>query len=167
MKLYLMRHGPAEGASASGKDEDRALTSAGRDRVRRVAKALVEIDEVPVEILVSPLVRAVQTAEIVALSTKLSEREGRVEVREELVPGGHAVTLARRLAAEGRRRVMMVGHEPDMSELALALLAPLERGFDKAMVVGLHLAPDAGAARLRFVLQPKTLRLDPDARTPS
>jgi len=42
MKLYVMRHGPAEDFSASGRDADRALTPSGRDRVRDVAKALLD-----------------------------------------------------------------------------------------------------------------------------
>ncbi len=71
---------------------------------------------------------------------------------------------------------MVVGHEPDLSALVASLLGPpFARGFDKAMVVGAQLRPrdakearQAGSggarARLRFVLDPKTLRLDPDAR---
>jgi phosphohistidine phosphatase len=68
MKLYVVRHGPAEDAATSGADSDRALTAAGRERVRAVARALIEIDEVPRLVVSSPLVRAVQTGEIVALA---------------------------------------------------------------------------------------------------
>jgi phosphohistidine phosphatase SixA len=67
--------------------------------------------------------------------------------------------------AEGRKRVMLVGHEPDLSELVGALVGTFGRGFDKAMVVGLHLPSVTGRGRLRFVLEPKTLKLSPDART--
>ena len=66
MKLYVMRHGPAADDSPSGRDADRALTPAGRERVTLVAKALTEGGEEPFAILSSPLVRAVETAEIVA-----------------------------------------------------------------------------------------------------
>ena len=75
---------------------------------------------------------------------------------------------------------MLVGHEPDVSQLVSSLLGAFERGFDKAMVVGLSLGAAVGApppkaeapsgpstlprTRLRFVLDPKALRLDPDTR---
>lgn len=169
MKLYVMRHGPAEDDAPSGLDGDRALTDAGRKRVRGVAKALLDLDEAPHVVISSPLVRAVQTAEIVAIVAKLEEQSGTVEIRRELSPGGDAAALARALAAEGRRRVMLVGHEPDLSGMVESLLGVFNRPFDKAMVVGMSLRPnEAGSsappARLRFVLDPRALSLDPDSR---
>jgi phosphohistidine phosphatase len=163
MRLYVMRHGPAEDQSPSGQDSDRALSVAGRERVRSVARALFDGDEFPLQIVTSHLVRSVQTAEVVAVVTRLGERGGSVEVRRELAPSGDAVALARELAREGRKRVMLVGHEPDLSSLLAALLGRFDRGFDKAMIVGVQIPP-AGATRMRFVLDPKTLRFDPDAR---
>jgi phosphohistidine phosphatase len=164
MKLYVMRHGPAEDHAESGVDGDRPLSAAGRERVRAVARMLTEVNEQPVLVVTSPLVRAVQTAEIVALMTKVGEREGTVEVRRQIAPGGDAAALAHRLVAEGKKRVMFVGHEPDLSGLVSALLGSFGRAFDKAMVVGLHLSTDSGRGRLRFVLDPKALALDPDDR---
>jgi phosphohistidine phosphatase len=163
-----MRHGPAEDHADSGMDSDRSLTASGRDRVRSVAKLLLELDEQPLQILTSPLVRAVQTAEVVALVTKLGDREGHVEVRRELSPGGEGgVGLVASLAAAGSKRVMLVGHEPDLSELAAALTTkgPLLHPFDKAMVLGLHVGPNGDHSRLRFVLDPRALKLDPDHRS--
>jgi phosphohistidine phosphatase len=163
MKLYLMRHGPAEDRSPSGQDSDRSLSSSGRSRVRSVAKALLEYNEEPLAIITSQLVRAVQTAEIVAVAVKLAERDGAVEIHREMAPGGEAFELVRSLAQNGRKRVMLVGHEPDLSALVSALLGDFGRSFEKAMVVGIQLT-SGGVARLRFVLNPKTLHLDPDAR---
>lgn len=131
--------------------------------MRSVAKALVEFGEEPLAIITSQLVRAVQTAEIVALATKLSERDGAVEVHRDMAPGGEAFELARSLARKGRKRVMLVGHEPDLSALASALLGDFGEPFEKAMVVGVQLS-SGGAGRLRFILNPKTLHLEPDAR---
>ncbi|MBN9165380.1 MAG: histidine phosphatase family protein, partial [Myxococcales bacterium] len=82
MKLYVMRHGPAEDNAPTGRDEDRALTPAGRERTRAVARALLAADEAPLTIIASPLVRALQTAEIVAAVTDLEKR-----VREAKEPG--------------------------------------------------------------------------------
>lgn len=160
MKLYVMRHGPAEEAADSGIDGDRTLTASGRERVRSVAKALLDAREEPLNVFTSPLVRAVQTAEIVAIVTNLGDRDGTVSARRDIAPGGTGVQLARRLASEGRRRVMLVGHEPDLSDLISTLLgAPFDGPFEKAMVVGLHVPSDDGRGRLRFVLEPKTLHL--------
>jgi phosphohistidine phosphatase len=159
MKLYLMRHGPAENQAASGRDGDRALTPSGRERVRAVAKALVDGGEAPAHIVTSPLVRAVQTAEIVALVTKLGAHAETVEVRRELSPSGNALPWVCALAGEGRKRVMLVGHEPDLSTLASALAPGFDRPFDKAMVVGLHISAEPGRAELRFVLDPKVLQI--------
>lgn len=180
MKLYVTRHGPAEDDAPSGIDGDRALSEAGRKRVRSVAKTLFDLDEAPLRILSSPLVRAVQTAEIIAIVTRLDERGGNVEIRRELSPEGDGLGLVRALVSTGQKRVMVVGHEPDVSQLVSSLLGAFGRGFDKAMVVGLSLGGAVGASppkaeaqlgpstlprtRLRFVLDPKVLRLDPDAR---
>lgn len=161
MKLYVMRHGPAEAEADSGADGDRALTVSGRQCVREVARALMEASEEPSEVVTSPLVRAVQTAEIVAVLTKLGDRQGGVRVRRELAPGGPAAQLARRIASQGRKRVMLVGHEPDLSALVSRLLGmSFGRGLDKGTVVGLHLSADSAQAKLRFVLDPESLRLE-------
>ena len=178
MKLYVMRHGPAEDDAASGRDYDRALTAAGRDRVTAVAKALVEAGEAPYAILSSPLVRAVETAELVAEATHLTQitREdkkaqmggatGGVEVRRELGMGTEKLALLAELVRSGRKRVMVVGHEPDLSMLVASLVGvhpALASGMGKAMVVGVKLMPDPRVAglefrsTLRFVLDPKTL----------
>jgi phosphohistidine phosphatase len=160
LKLYVMRHGPAEDQSESGIDGDRALSNSGRGRVRAVAEALLERGEEPSSIVTSALVRAVQTAEIVAVVARLDDRKGGVSAHRAMAPGGAALELSRRLASEGHRRVMLVGHEPDLSKLVTALLgAPFETPFDKAMVVGLHLTSGA-PLRLRFVLHPRTLRFE-------
>jgi phosphohistidine phosphatase len=182
VKLYVMRHGPAEDNSPTGRDGDRALTPEGRERTRSVARALAQEGEVPLTIVSSPLVRALQTAEIVAAVTDLesSVRQakdaggapGAVEIRREMAPGGDGLGLVVELARAGRKRVMVVGHEPDLSMLVSRLVghAP-PNGMLKSMVVGMKLdvpakdakEPDAGReaasppAVLRFILDPKTL----------
>jgi phosphohistidine phosphatase len=167
MKVFIMRHGPAEDRADSGVDSDRALTPAGRERVRAVAKLLLDQGEEPLQIVTSPLVRAVQTAEIVAVTTKLKDREGTVTVRRELSPGGGGgEALIASLEAAGAKRVMLVGHEPDLSEITTRL-APgaAPSSFDKAAVVGLSVGAAGERARLRFVLDPRGLRFHPDDRS--
>jgi phosphohistidine phosphatase len=163
VKLYIMRHGPAEDHSPSGRDEYRALTPSGRERVRAVARALVELDEAPLSVFSSPLVRTLQTAEIVAAVTKLRDSNGGLEIHRDLAPGGHALELAKSLLTPKRKRVMLVGHEPDLSLLAGLLLGePIPVPLDRAMVIGLLMK--TGSAALRFVLDPKALALTIDLR---
>jgi phosphohistidine phosphatase len=177
MKLYVMRHGPAEDDSATGRDADRALTPSGRERTRAVAQALVDASEAPYAILTSPLLRAVETAEIVAETTHLARRareddkaqlggaSGGIEVRRELGMGSEKLALLAELVRAGRKRVMIVGHEPDLSMLVMSLVGPAlsSSGMAKAMVVGVKLTPDPRVAglefrsSLRFVLEPKGL----------
>ncbi len=163
-----MRHGSAEDRAASGRDFDRVLTSSGRDRVKDVARMLVDGDEAPHAILSSPLARALQTAEIVAAVTKLADRGGAVEVRREIEPGGDLRALVRECVAGERKRVMFVGHEPDLSELASLLAGrSFPAGLQKAMVVGVATHKDDPKAipmRLRFILDPKSLAWCDDAR---
>jgi phosphohistidine phosphatase len=194
VKLYVMRHGPAEDNSPTGRDGDRALTPEGRERTRSVARALAAEGEVPLTIVSSPLVRALQTAEIVAAVTDLEScvrhakdaggATGAVEIRREMAPGGDGLGLVLELARSGRKRVMVVGHEPDLSMLVAHLIghAP-PQGMLKSMVVGTKLEVPAKDAKdpkeqrakdpkdnedavrdaasppavLRFILDPKTL----------
>ncbi len=173
MKLFIMRHGPAEDVSPSGRDGDRALTPEGRERTRAVARALIAEGEAPLTIISSPLVRALQTAEIVAAITDLEQRvrdakdgggaTGAVEIRREMAPGGDALGLVHELVRSGRKRAMVVGHEPDLSMLVSALVhRHPDQGMLKSMVVGVRVDPEGPAAaavtaQLRFILDPKTL----------
>ena len=154
MKVYLMRHGPAEDYASSGRDFDRVLTAAGRERVRRVTEKLIERGETPRAIFSSPLARALQTAEVVAAMAPPAEA---VAVRREIAPGGDAQGLIKELQLAEAKRIMLVGHEPDISWLCSQLLSgEWSGGFEKAMVVGLRLKIGE-PTELRFVLEPKTL----------
>ena len=157
MKLYVMRHGPAEDAAASFHDFDRALTVKGRKRTREIARALHHAGESPRLIIASPLVRAVQTAEIVA---SVLEPDEAPVVRQELAPGGDLPALVQELLEAHAKSVMLVGHEPDLSALLDHLLnGKWDRPVQKAMVIGLRL--DASHHdRLRFILDPKSLQLE-------
>jgi phosphohistidine phosphatase len=150
VKLYIMRHGPAEDVSPTGRDADRALTPSGRDRVRATARALLEADEAPHAILSSPLVRALQTAEIVAAVARC----GDVEITRAIAPGGDGAALAKELVDQKRKRAMLVGHEPDLSELVFRLTGRHVEML-KGMVVGV--SADEEGTRLRFILDPKSL----------
>ncbi|CAN5350640.1 phosphohistidine phosphatase SixA [soil metagenome] len=153
--LYVMRHGPAEDYAATGRDFDRALTAPGRDRVRAVAAKLREMDEAPKLVVASPLVRAQQTADLVAKELRVEA----IETDDAFAPGGDGAAFVHAAAAQGKKRLMVVGHEPDLSELVTELLAaPFDFDMLKAMVVGLRITPGE-KTEMRFVLDPKTLEI--------
>jgi phosphohistidine phosphatase len=166
MRLYVMRHGPAEDDAATGRDEDRALTERGRTRVRGVVQILVREAELPTRILASNLVRAQQTAEIVIAAGKARSPgwKALTETVTELVPGGRVADLVQSLFDARADAPMIVGHEPDLSSLVAELLDDaLPLPMDKAMVVALDVVA-AGQATLRFIVEPRSLTIVHDRR---
>jgi phosphohistidine phosphatase len=119
--ILLVRHGHALGPRTS--DEERVLSAEGRDEVRTVARALAARGLRPGRVVASPLVRAVQTAEILAA---LTEHRGIVEVDDALVPEGdpwRAETLLRAAStADPTQLVVAVTHEPIVRVIAARLL---------------------------------------------
>ncbi len=121
-ELYIMRHGIAEDRAAGGvmDDAQRALTDEGKEKVREIAAGLDRIGTKLDWIVSSPLVRAIQTAKIVAetLSSKPP-----LDICEALAPGGSGDELLRFVSRSAERRlVMVVGHEPDLGRLAARLI---------------------------------------------
>jgi phosphohistidine phosphatase len=162
MKIYVMRHGPAADDSPSGIDADRELTPAGRERVVRVTEALFSEGEAPLHVVSSPLVRALQTAEIVANLGYARGHRMSVSVRRELALGSYALPLLTKLYESNLRRVLLVGHEPDLTALLGKLLGTAApEGLAKGAVVGLSVPNDNAAwqtsGRQRFHLDPKTM----------
>lgn len=157
-----MRHGPAEDSTPTRHDSERALTPDGRNRVRLAAATLAAEGEGPLYIVSSPLVRAVQTAEIVAARCEVEARGGEIVIDRGISPGGNLLDVLTTLRAERRKRVLLVGHEPSVAAVVSELLGRfLPRGFSKAMVVGLSLQDEgAWGAKFRFLLDPKTQRFE-------
>ncbi|MGZ4137775.1 MAG: SixA phosphatase family protein [Gaiellaceae bacterium] len=110
MRLFLVRHARA----APGDPDDlRRLTAEGRAAARAVGEQLAAHE--PAAVLTSPLLRARETGDLIARACGL-----RAEPDERLSPGATADTL--RDAAAGRgKTVVAVGHQPDCSEIVLAL----------------------------------------------
>jgi phosphohistidine phosphatase len=122
MIILLLRHGHAISEAPGLGDAERGLSGKGRKVTRKAAKWLSRREKNlrPVEIWTSPLVRAVQTAEIAAEALELLDE---VWVHPELSPGGSPDTLMRKLSEHtDAGPLMLVGHEPDLSTLAALLL---------------------------------------------
>lgn len=114
MKLYFLRHGIAEDRSADGSDAGRRLTSEGIEEMHRVAAGIRTLDLELTVLLASPLVRARETAEIVARTLDVPGK-----LREEpLLASGCDVQAIAHAVEElaPKARVLLVGHEPDFSE---------------------------------------------------
>ncbi len=118
MKLYLLRHGEAADHSDPRQPNDaaRPLTPKGRKRTRQLANALRQLEISFDVIFSSPLLRAQQTAEIVARSLDL---ENKLRLTNHLAPGGTFVDLLAQLehARAQAKAVLLVGHEPYLSGL--------------------------------------------------
>jgi phosphohistidine phosphatase len=122
MRVTLIRH--AEAGDDAPRDEDRALTARGREDARRLGQALARRGVEFSLLVTSPLVRAVQTAEIIASEIRYRDR---IAVTDLLVPEG---TVSRVLAflrstgpqLEGSPSIALVAHEPILSAVAAALI---------------------------------------------
>ena len=120
-ELYLVRHAIAADRGSEWPDDGkRPLTERGMSRFKEVVKGLRRLDIAVDEIYTSPLVRAKQTAELLA-----SGLEGKppVKVLDALAPGHTATSVMSNLAKVARRRrIALVGHEPELGELAAHLI---------------------------------------------
>jgi phosphohistidine phosphatase len=161
-EIYVVRHGIAVPSEGEIPDALRPLTSKGRRRFRRTARTFARLGRKLDLILTSPLVRAVQTAEILVGAVKDVE----VAVLEELDPKSGIERLLDAVArrANDLRAVALVGHEPQLSGL-VAVLAGLranEVQLSKGAIVRLDLA-DAlapGSADLRWTLNPMSKEVE-------
>jgi len=159
-ELYLVRHAvAAERGDDWPDDTKRPLTANGVSRFREVVEGLVWFGVGIDEIYSSPLVRARQTADL--LSAGIDERPP-VRILDELTPGHDAARVLAELGKRvKRRRVALVGHEPDLGELAAALLgAQRALPFRKGGVCRIDVDRLGAAAvgTLIWFLPPKVLR---------
>ena len=147
MIVVLMRHAHAIEGSAALADADRWLSGKGRKVARKVSAWLAKPKRRPRAIWTSPLVRSVQTAEILAGACELVDT---VSVAPELSPGRDPGDLLRILSAhEGPSPIALVGHEPSLSLIATSLLSdPSWGGFRKGGVLAVEWSGSGKAERL-------------------
>ena len=118
-RLILMRHGRAEPDSATGDDFDRALVPGGVRQAQVAGATLADMGFRPDIALVSPAVRAVQTWE--AASSAFPDARSQVQAELYNAEPGAVRWYAER-AGRNNATVMVVGHNPGLQELAVALL---------------------------------------------
>lgn len=160
LELYLIRHGEAaERGKEYPDDSKRPLTHQGIARLRQEAHALNALGVALEHIITSPLARTRQTADVLAdvLKSKPS-----VSACDALAPAGSPGSVMQELGKHMRKaRIALVGHEPNMGELAARLIGarvPLE--FKKGAVcrIDFEVFPPKGIGQLRWFLTPRMLR---------
>ncbi|MGH2669276.1 MAG: SixA phosphatase family protein [bacterium] len=134
MVLFLVRHAHAESGEP---DETRPLSERGRAEARTLAGSLAQHETPPVLVLSSPLLRARETADEIGRVTAAELR-----VDERLLPGATPGSLLDAIGDE-TRPVAAVCHQPDCSEIALALIGH-DPGFPPGGVAEIDLGDSVG-----------------------
>jgi phosphohistidine phosphatase len=160
--IYLVRHGIAGPAPRGMSDSDRHLTPDGKQKMHRIAVGLKRLGVVPDAVLSSPLRRAEETAAVV---TKTLAGQLHVEIYQLLAPGHDPAEVLKGLRPHrAARELMLVGHQPDLGQLASHLLtrssrlAPLP--FKKGAVAAIQVdtIPPHTPGALMWFMTPKQLR---------
>lgn len=153
LELYLLRHAHAgDSAKWDGPDSERPLSPKGRRQAERLGAFLAERGFAPDAIVTSPKLRARQTAELVAdaigIAIAIDDRLGGPLDPEDI---GDIAERA------GGTSVVLVGHDPDFSDLCAVLTGteflPMKKGTLARIDMALPVAPNGGI--LRWLLPPE------------
>lgn len=161
MELYLIRHGIATERGIDTKDEERSLSSQGRQKTWKVAERLQALGLRFDLILASPLVRARQTAEILRDSGLSSH----LEESTYLAPGGNIYAWLRHIEQwhQEPKSMAIIGHQPDLGQWAEILIWGEARDklvLKKAGIIGLMLpftVEPVGRSYMFWLTPPKFL----------
>lgn len=157
MILYFLRHGRA-GEARSTDDASRELTDDGIAALRAAAPTWRRLNLRPDLVLSSPLARARQTAELVCEAVG-----GTPTVDDRLAPGAAWSDFARAMAAQpDARRVLFVGHEPDLSRTIVELTGAAAVRMRKGGLACLEFygVPEPGGAEIAWLIDPDLYDLD-------
>lgn len=147
--LWLLRHGEAE-PHDPGADDTRRLTDRGRDQSRAAGRALAALGIEFQLVFTSPKLRALETAQLAC------EALGGEPVEHAPLRVGfeHSHALELLSAAGDDQRVLIVGHEPDFSQVVHDFTGA-RIDLKKGGVAGLRVAGTAG--ELLVLLRPREL----------
>jgi phosphohistidine phosphatase len=149
--LYFLRHGKA-GSPRARDDDARELTDAGAAALRAAAPLWRRLNLRPDIVLSSPLPRALQTAELFCEAVG-----GSPTTDERLRPGAGWGAMARAMAADpDARRVMFVGHEPDLSAAICLLSGAASVRMRKGGLACLEFygVPEPGGGEIAWLIDP-------------
>ena len=158
MKLYFLRHGLAgDRETWTGDDFDRPLTDDGKERMAREAATLAQLSLDLDVILTSPLVRAYQTAEIIAQQLNLTDK---LVKDERLAPGFGSNQLAKIVKAYPEAKaLMLVGHEPDFSQVIGKLIGGGRITCKKGSLACVELSNKSLQGELVWLIPPSVMAL--------
>jgi len=155
VKVYLVRHGDADAEIPDGLDDDaRALTARARTALPAHFAALAERIGRPDLVLTSPLVRAVQTATLLAQALGW---DGPMKAHKHLFPDGPVGALDAALQEKAAEIVVLVGHQPSIGASAAHFLGlpSFPKPVQPGTVIGIERPNDnPAAARLLFYAAP-------------
>ncbi|HEY7451523.1 MAG TPA: histidine phosphatase family protein [Candidatus Limnocylindria bacterium] len=158
MILYFLRHGKAGHVDPGDPDDDaRELTDAGAAELKAAAAVWRRLNLRPDVVLSSPLPRALQTAEWLVRGLDLEPPE----VVDRLRPGADWADMAQALAAHrDARRVLFVGHEPDLSSAVELLTGARAVRMRKGGLACVEFPgiPEPGAGELAWLVDPDLYR---------
>lgn len=153
MELLVLRHGDAENTDSSG-DHARALVATGFEQAKQAGNFVRRYGCSPEIVLTSPVIRAWETAETFCHAAELDP-----PIRQPwLGCGMHPETaVAEILAFQSHQRVMVVGHEPDLSTLLEFLLGSASDTMlmEKGSLASLELNQSCRRGRLLFLAPPE------------
>src|SRR3954447_12542711 len=147
-QLWLLRHGEAV-PHESKPDDERELTPSGRRQAEAGGAALAALNVEFAACYTSPKVRAVETARLACEHLNIDP-----ERAASLAGGFSREDALELLLAHGDARVLVVGHEPDFSQVVHDLTGA-RVDFEKGGVAGLRM--EGGAAELIALLRPREL----------
>jgi len=148
-RLMLLRHAKTESEAPSGRDQDRRLDDRGLRDAAEIGGWISHNPPFPDSVMVSPAVRAHQTWDIAWAAMKGLVPKPHVELVPDLY-GAEPTELLRTIgmaAVSDPKRLMLVGHNPGMHELAMALAGSGDAAGRKALADNL---PTSGLAVLDF-----------------
>ena len=158
-QLYLLRHADAGDPEAwSGSDDERPLSSKGEAQSERLATFLHGVRLQVDAVISSPKVRASRTAEIVA-----DGLGAKVRIDDRLASGVRPSTVDEVLRdAGGPTRAMIVGHDPDFSDLLVKLSGAPNISMKKGALARVDVRGRVadGRATLRWLVPPDLLDRD-------
>jgi phosphohistidine phosphatase len=152
--LYFLRHGAAEDRAVGGEDRDRQLSTDGEAQLRAAAPIWRAVNLRPDVVLSSPLPRAMRSAELLVEALGLPEAP---IADPHLAPGATWTDFAQALATyPADRRVMFVGHEPDLSGAIELLTGASSVRMRKAGVACIEFygVPEPGGGEIAWLLDP-------------
>ena len=155
--IVLLRHGIAEPHGARADDDARILTATGNRRMKQIGRGLAKLFPKAEVIYASPLIRCVETAEWVE---KGYDSSVAVKTYDALKPEASVDDFRALIAASETRRIICVGHEPNLSTAMLALTKMSSDGtieLKKGGCYAVRMFGD-GSAQLEWMLPPRVLR---------